>query len=521
MTLTTRMASVASKLRGRVGAIAVGSALFTVVFASVALAHDTWLLPSSLRVPVGRAIMLDLTSGEAFPVDDFAIAPSRVVRADVRVGGATRPLATSRRAPLALRYTWRPERAGVAAFAVELAPRKLTLTPDKVAEYLDEIDATPALRAAWNSTPAPKRWREQYTKHAVTFVRVGEVCGDSSSGSASNTSWSAPLGLGLELVPERDPTALRVADTLPVRVLCHGDPLPGFAVGARPAGAATATFVTTDAAGRARVVLPKAGRWLIAGTDLRRSTRPGLDWESDFTTLTLAVRARTGNENRREGSVHGRHATAAEPSCVPASDAATTAAPVAATEERAFRRVLAAEWRRHPRSQLADLYTFVYHAAMGPAHAGLDSAMAAAWLAREVAALGPVSPAWLSELPTEPLSPSGDLVRVNLRPYVARGGNVSALARAFTMSARRIVPSIARLERYSRYAEDAAVARELPIDASALRAFFAAQRSRGYPTVEHSAAYVASYRPAYRVVIRNLVPPVLRGTVRQRTPPTH
>ncbi len=261
--------------------LAVSAALLGALLATTALAHDTWLLPSSLRVPVGRAITLNLTSGMAFPADDFAIVPSRVVRADVRLGGSLRRLAAPRRAPMALRYIWKPARAGIATLAVELAPKTLALTPAQVSEYLDEINAAPALRAAWDSVAAPKQWRESYSKHAMTFVRVGAPSVDSS--------WATPLGLALEIVPEHDPTALRAGDTLAFRVLRGGRPLSGFAVSARSAGATTAKFVTTDTAGRARVALPTPGLWLLAATDLRRSERPGLAWESDFTTVTLAV----------------------------------------------------------------------------------------------------------------------------------------------------------------------------------------------------------------------------------------
>ena len=156
-----------------------------------AFAHDTWLLPSTLRVPVGRQVSLSLTSGMAFPADVFAIQPARVLRAEARLAGVTTALTGARRAARALRYGWTPTRAGVATLAVELAPKTLTLTPDKIDEYLDEIGASPALRATWASIPAPKQWRESYAKHAATFVRVGNPVGDSS--------WSQPVGLGLEI----------------------------------------------------------------------------------------------------------------------------------------------------------------------------------------------------------------------------------------------------------------------------------------------------------------------------------
>jgi uncharacterized GH25 family protein len=262
----------------RASALAVAALL---VAAGSALAHDTWLLPSTLRVPVGREVTLSLTSGMIFPVDDFVILPSRVKRADVQLAGATTALGSGRRAARALRYTWTPAKEGVAALAVELAPKTLTLAPGLIKEYLDEIDASPATRSTWAQMPSPKRWRESYTKHASTFIRVGNPGADSS--------WARPTGMGLEIVPERDPTALAAGDTLAVRVLRGGTPLAGFVVGARHAGATKATFFPTDANGRARVVLPTSGQWLLAGTDLRRSTKANLEWESDFTTLTLAV----------------------------------------------------------------------------------------------------------------------------------------------------------------------------------------------------------------------------------------
>ncbi|GAC1657034.1 MAG: hypothetical protein NVS4B3_23260 [Gemmatimonadaceae bacterium] len=246
-----------------------------------AFAHDTWLLPSSLRVPVGRAVTLNLTSGEAFPVDDFAIEPTRVVLAEARLGGVRMPLGKPRRTSLTLRYVWRPTRAGIAALALELAPKSLELSPPLVAEYLNEINAEPGIRAAWDRMPGPKRWRESYVKHAVTYIRVGAPRGD--------TSWKNPLGLALELVPERDPTELHAGDTLQVRVLRHGRPLGGFAVGAQRASVPTVAFTRTDSEGRARICLPSGGLWLLKGTDLQPASRPGLEWESDFATVTLAV----------------------------------------------------------------------------------------------------------------------------------------------------------------------------------------------------------------------------------------
>ena len=251
--------------------------------AAALLAHDTWLLPAALRVPAGRPVRLSLTSGVAFPADDFAILPSRIVRADVRLAGGRSALSAPRSSARATLYEWTPATEGVATIAVALAPKVLTLAPDKIEEYLTEIDAGPAVRAAWAAIPAPKRWRESYSKHAKTFVRVGNP-------PSRDSSWARPMDLGLEFVPQRDPTTLQVGDTLPLLVLRHGVPATQFSVGALRAGEQQAKFYQTDGNGVARVVVPREGLWLLNGTDLRRSQKPGLEWESDFATLTIAVR---------------------------------------------------------------------------------------------------------------------------------------------------------------------------------------------------------------------------------------
>jgi uncharacterized GH25 family protein len=124
----------------------------------------------------------------------------------------------------------------------------------------------------------------------MTFVRVAPSNKDSAW--TADKSWTKPLGLGLELVPERDPTALRAGDTLIVRVLRKGVPLAGFSVGAIREGRSKATFFTTDAAGRAGVIVDADGRWLLNGTSLRHTKSGSTVWESDFVTATVHVEPR-------------------------------------------------------------------------------------------------------------------------------------------------------------------------------------------------------------------------------------
>lgn len=245
-------------------------------------AHDTWLQVTTPRIAAGETVQLALTSANNFKGLEYNIEAWRVRRAFGRVAGAAFPITAGATAETSLTLTAQPPRPGVALLCVELKPKLLELEPKLIGEYLEEIHATPELRAQWTAVPAPKRWRENYTKLTKTYVRVGEP-------PAADRSWAEPAGLALEIVPEQDPTALRAGDEFSVRVVQSGLPLAGLPLGFVCEGETVHHVAVTDDAGRARARLDRSGRWLVHGTRLRRSAEPDLEWESDFITLVVDV----------------------------------------------------------------------------------------------------------------------------------------------------------------------------------------------------------------------------------------
>lgn len=249
-----------------------------------AFAHDTWLIPDKFNVPPKSTITLDLTSGMAFPKLDVGPKAERVESAKCRLAGKTFDITNKLAGPNSLQFKADLADAGVVTFWVKLPPRSLELKPEQVKEYLDEVDAPDALRKEWAEMKAP-RWRESYTKHPKTFARVGTP-------GPSDRSWAEPVGMFLEIVPEQDPTTLKAGDDFSVRLLKDGQPFAGFSLNAVGAGETKGDTRKTDAAGRVSFRLTKEGRWLFRGTDIRKSNQAETDWESDFATLTLEVRAR-------------------------------------------------------------------------------------------------------------------------------------------------------------------------------------------------------------------------------------
>ena len=254
-------------------------AILICMAASAALAHDTWILPASGSVQPGAGVSFDMTSGMAFPALDHPIAADRLAAASFRLRGKTSDISNSAAGAHALKLTAMLGEKGIASVWAESKPRFIELTPKQVDEYLEEIGAADTVGREWKARGAGAKWRENYTKHAKTFVRVGEPRQDSS--------WKEPVGMAFEIVPEQDPTVLSSGDRLTVRLVKDGKPLLDFPVGLVAAGAKAGSIQKTDAQGRVSLQLDRAGWWLLRATRIERSAKPDLDWESHFTTLTF------------------------------------------------------------------------------------------------------------------------------------------------------------------------------------------------------------------------------------------
>ena len=251
-----------------------------IVLSARAVAHDTWLLPDSTDVEPGAAVRVQLTSGMAFPANESAVAPDRLMLASYRLNGEVAPLSPGAPGKEALSLRFVPRASGIVAIWIATKPRTLELTPAQVREYLDEIGAWETVGREWERAGSG-RWRESYAKIAKSYVRVG---------TSADGSWSQPVGTDFELVPQADPTDLRQGKEISVRLLKKGRPAPRMPVGYVVAGRPKGGLATSDAEGLVRVSLDRPGPWLLRATSIERSARATEDWESRFTTLTLMVR---------------------------------------------------------------------------------------------------------------------------------------------------------------------------------------------------------------------------------------
>ena len=260
-------------MKGSTAAIAV---LAAALFASPVLAHDFWIEPSAFAPGAGDSVTLKLwvgehLGGETIPRNETLIEWFSAIR-----GGVQAPvLGFDGSDPAGF---LRPEAAGGVVIAYRSLRSAVELPAEKFQAYLD-----------LEGLPPVKPGREVFSRCAKSLLAVG---------GRGDPTFTKPVGLTLELVPEADPYTLAPGARLTVRLLYQDRPLAGALVMALDAkDAQSPQQVRSDAGGRASFTLPRAGAWLIKAVHMIRAPNDtGADWESFWASLTFSLPPGTRSE---------------------------------------------------------------------------------------------------------------------------------------------------------------------------------------------------------------------------------
>ena len=243
------------------------------LLAAPAAAHDFWIEPSSFRPVPGERVAVRLRVGENLKGDPVPRNPGRIERfAAVGPAGETEVVGVEGVDPAG----WAtPAGPGLHWLVFDSNHASLEQAGPKFDAYLGE-EGLERIRGLRKAGDGPVK--EIYSRCAKSLLRVGE-------GSAG---YDRELGLELELVPEKDPYALKPGEALPVRLLYRGKPLDGALV----IGMASpeAKISARTAGGRASLVLDRPGLWLIKTVHMVPAPEgSGAEWESLWASLTFEL----------------------------------------------------------------------------------------------------------------------------------------------------------------------------------------------------------------------------------------
>jgi uncharacterized GH25 family protein len=248
--------------------------------AAAALAHDFWIDAARHRFAKGDTVPLPLRFGESYPGepaprDDLRIEKFVVIGPD----GEAAVKGEDRKDPAG---SVTLDKEGVYVVAYRSKRRSIELEAAKFEAYLREEGLEHVAKLREERKETDKKGREVYSRCAKALLRAGD---------AASEGFDRVAKLRCEIVPETNPFAAAPGDALVFKVLFDEKPLEHGLVVARSKAEPDHTVAArTDAAGRVKLTLDRAGVWMVKCTHMVAApAETGMDWESLWASLTFDV----------------------------------------------------------------------------------------------------------------------------------------------------------------------------------------------------------------------------------------
>ncbi|MDT0606953.1 DUF4198 domain-containing protein [Croceitalea rosinachiae] len=128
--------------------------------------------------------------------------------------------------------------------------------------------------------------REKYSKHVKLLLQVGDK---------KTEEFKAEFGFPVEFIPVNNPYEASAGDTISFKLLSNGKPLPNHIVHystSMPEKDAheNESSTRTDENGVMTMTPTQSGNWYVATIHMVKSQEKGVDYESNWATLTFGVK---------------------------------------------------------------------------------------------------------------------------------------------------------------------------------------------------------------------------------------
>ncbi len=255
------------------------------VLAGTLAAHDLFLKLADYRVAPNAPVRVVALNG-TFTTSENSIARARVADLSVVSPAGREHLDTGAMRAEGPRTVirFKTGAAGTYVAGLSLRPSEIALTGAQFSAYLKEEGLNGVLLARQAASEQDKPAKERYAKHVKVIFQAGATHTD---------GWNSVLGYPVEIVPLQNPYALRRGDTLKVQLLANGvraSGLEAIAGGRNAAGARLREqHLKSGDDGTVAVALTSTGTWYVKFIHMTRATESGLDYLSQWATLTFAV----------------------------------------------------------------------------------------------------------------------------------------------------------------------------------------------------------------------------------------
>ncbi len=254
--------------------------LITTFVAVLAQAHEFWMQPDKFRFAIGETAKINFLVGENFVGERWSLAKHRLLRLDHHAGSYSEGLIESVNPGegnnLEIKFT----REGTHLFVMQSNNAFIELDGEKFNAYLEEDGVEDVLAFRKKNNLLDKPAKEYYARCAKLLLQTGTKTDD---------TFKKQVGLPLEIVPVKNPYAVKQGDEITFQVLFEGKPLPFTMVKVwnRKEGTTFMQNIYTQKDGTITTRLSNAGAWMVSCVKMVPAKEEGADWQSYWGSLVF------------------------------------------------------------------------------------------------------------------------------------------------------------------------------------------------------------------------------------------
>ncbi len=174
---------------------------------------------------------------------------------------------------------------GTYAVGISTKPNMIEMDAKAFNGYLDHEGLEDTLKERKEDGSINSGAKESYAKHVKAILQVGDT---------RSSEFETEFGFPIEFVAKTNPYAAKAGEELSFQLLRDGKPLPNhichFSTSVPGKDAHdNENSKRTDSNGLVTITPNKAGNWYLATIHMEKSDDEGVDYQSNWATITFAV----------------------------------------------------------------------------------------------------------------------------------------------------------------------------------------------------------------------------------------
>ena len=256
--------------------------IFFLTLLTLAGAHEFWLQPSRFLFTVGEKLLVSFLVGENFMGEPWDLRKHRIEKLELHQLTKSRDLADSVKegAKDNLQITLREE--GTHMLLMQSNNAFAEMEGEKFNAYLKEDGLDEVLDHRQRTNTLSTSAKESYARYSKLLIQVGDKKDD---------TYKKVAGFPVEIIPEKNPYALKIGDVIRFKILFQGKPSFGTKVRVwnRFDNRTTVQNIYTEKDGTMETRLSGKGPWMVSVVKMIPSKQVGSDWQSYWGSLVFGV----------------------------------------------------------------------------------------------------------------------------------------------------------------------------------------------------------------------------------------